>query len=176
MTDFGLLVFGWPEVWALLTSVGYGTVSAVIPVVNAEAYVVVSQVSAIAGTVPIAVGVGVGQTIGKLLLFLGVRRGRQFSLFRHQRAKARVETVGPVRTRVRFLIARLLAMVGDPRWGLPIVLVAAVLGFPPLYAVALLAGATKMRMGWFVLMVLVGRVTRFVLIATLGVGLGDFWH
>ena len=44
-------------------------------------------------------------------------------------------------------------------------LVAAILGFPPLYAVALLAGATKMKACWFGLMVLIGRITRFVLIA-----------
>ena len=36
-----------------------------------------SQVSAVAGAVPIAVGVGIGQTLGKLLLFLSVRRGQE---------------------------------------------------------------------------------------------------
>jgi membrane protein YqaA with SNARE-associated domain len=43
--------------------------------------------------------------------------------------------------------------------------VAAVVGIPPLYAVALLAGATKMRIGLFGLVVLVGRIGRFVLFA-----------
>jgi membrane protein YqaA with SNARE-associated domain len=46
------------------------------------------------------------------------------------------------------------------------VLLAAVVGLPPLYAVALLAGATKMRLGWFALFLLVGRGARFVLVAT----------
>ena len=58
-------------------------------------------------------------------------------------------------------MATLLDLVGQKRWGLPIVLLAAVVGFPPLYAVALLAGATEMRAIWFGLAVLVGRVTRF---------------
>ena len=44
-------------------------------------------------------------------------------------------------------------------------LLAAVTGLPPLYAVALLAGATKMRLGWFTVAVLVGRTARFVLVA-----------
>ena len=66
-------------------------------------------------------------------------------------------------------MAQLLAWSGQKRWGLPIVLLAAVVGIPPLYAVALLAGATKMSAVWFALVVLVGRVTRFVLLA-LGVG------
>ena len=61
-----MLDFGWPELIALLTSIGFGAVSAVVPVVNAEAYVIGSQVSAVAGPVPIAVGVGIGQMFGKL--------------------------------------------------------------------------------------------------------------
>jgi membrane protein YqaA with SNARE-associated domain len=162
-------VFGWPELWALLTSVGFGTVSAVVPVVNAEAYVVGSQVSAIAGAVPIAVGVGIGQTFGKLILFLSVRQGKNLPFIRHRRAAARRAAVGPFRARMRAVIARLLELVGQKRWGLPIVLLAAVVGLPPLYAVALLAGATTMRTLWFTLVVLVGRVARFVLLA-LGVG------
>ena len=161
-------VFGWPELVALLTSVGFGAVSAVIPVVNAEAYVVGSQVSAIAGAVPIAVGVGIGQTLGKLILFLSVRQGKKLPFVRHRRAEAH-GPVGPFRARVRAVIARLLELVGQKRWGLPIVLLAAVVGLPPLYAVALLAGATTMRVHWFALVVLVGRITRFVLLA-LGVG------
>jgi membrane protein YqaA with SNARE-associated domain len=161
-----VLDFGWPEVIALLTSVGFGVVSAVLPVVNAEAYVIGSQVTAVAGPVVIAVGVGIGQTFGKLLLFLGVRRGKEFRFVRHRREKARVRPVGPTRARFRVFMAKLLDLVGQKRWGLPIVLVAAIVGIPPLYAVALLAGATTMRALHFALTVLVGRVTRFVLLAT----------
>ena len=161
-----MLDFGWPELIALLTSVGFGVVSAVVPVVNAEAYVIGSQVSAIAGPVPIAVGVGIGQVFGKLLLFLGVRRGKEFRFVRHRRTQARAFPVGPTRARFRAIMAKLLDLVGQKRWGLPIVLLAAIVGIPPLYAVALLAGATTMRAIWFALVVLVGRVTRFVLLAT----------
>ena len=142
-----------------------------MPVVNAEAYVVTSQVTALAGAIPIAVGVGIGQTVGKLLLFLGVRRGREFAVFRRRRPKVRARPVGPTRARLRAVSARLLDLVGQPRWGLPIVLLAAVVGIPPLYAVALLAGATRMPVLGFALTVLVGRVARFVLVATGSVGL-----
>jgi membrane protein YqaA with SNARE-associated domain len=166
--------FGWPELVALLTSVGLGAVSAIIPVVNAEAYVVGSQVSAIAGPVLIAVGVGIGQTFGKLALFLSVRRGKELPFVRHRRAEARRRLVSPARARFRAIIARLLELVGRKRWGLPIVLLAAVVGVPPLYAVALLAGATTMRGVWFAGTVLVGRVTRFVLLA-LGIGGLQSW-
>ena len=163
------MTFGWPELVALLTSIGFGVVSAVLPVVNAEAYVIGSQVTAVAGPVLIAVGVGIGQTFGKLLLFLGVRRGKEFRFIRHRREEARARPVGPARARFRVIMARLLDLVGQERWGLPIVLLAAIVGIPPLYAVALLAGATTMRALSFALTVLVGRITRFVLLAT-GVG------
>ena len=73
-----------------------------------------------------------------------------------------------MRARLKAWTAWLLALVGDPRWGLPIVGVAAVIGLPPLYAVALLAGATKMRacgspLWWR------PAATRFVIVA-LGIG------
>lgn len=164
-----MLDFGWPELVALLTSVGFGVVSAILPLANAEAYVIGSQVSAVAGAVPVAVGVGIGQTFGKLALFLGVRQGRALPFLRHRRAEVRRRPVGRVRARLRTGVATLLELVGRKRWGLPIVLLAAVVGIPPLYAVALLAGATAMRIGWFASAVLVGRVGRFVLLA-LGVG------
>lgn len=160
-----MLSWGWSELMALLTSVGYGVISALVPVINAEAYVIVSQVSAVAGPVPIAVGVGIGQTIGKLLLFFGVRRGKESRFIRHRREDAADRPVGPARRRFRAIIAKLLDLIGQKRWGLPIVLLAAVVGIPPLYAVALLAGATTMRALWFGLVVLFGRVTRFVLVA-----------
>ncbi len=167
-------VIGWAEVAALFTSVGYGTLSAIFPPANAEAYVVASQVSALAGAVPVAVGVSLGQTLGKILLFLGVRRGRQSRVFRERRAVAVATPAGPLRRRVRSWIVTLLGLIGRKRWGLPIVALSAVLGFPPLYAVALLAGATRMRLHWFGLVVLAGRLVRFVLIA-LGVDSVALW-
>lgn len=157
--------WGWAELGELVTSFGYGILSALVPLANAESYVVVSRLSSIGHVVPVVAGVTLGQTLGKVLLFLGVRRGRQFPFVRHQRARLRSRPVGPTRRRLRRVLATLLRLVGEKRWGLPIVLLAAVVGFPPLYAVALLAGATRMRLGWFAAAVLVGRAVRFVLVA-----------
>lgn len=164
----------WGVLLAWLTSVAFGTVSAILPVVNAELYVSVSQVSAVAGVVPVAVGVGIGQTIGKCLLFYGVRRGRQFRFVREHREKVRTTPQGRVRQQLRQAIQVLLRLVGTKRWGLPITFLAAVVGIPPLYAVALLAGATTMKLRHFAPVVLVGRVTRFLLVAY-GVNLLPFW-
>jgi membrane protein YqaA with SNARE-associated domain len=165
----------WAELVALLTSIGFGTVSAVIPIVNAEAYVIASQMSAVMGPIPIAIGIAIGQTIGKLLLFFGVREGKELRFVKHRREIQKQRPVGPVRARFRVFMAKLLDLVGQERWGLPIVLVAAVVGFPPLYAVALLAGATTMKPVWFGLTVLVGRLCRFLLVASGFQGLHDWF-
>jgi membrane protein YqaA with SNARE-associated domain len=160
--------FGWPELLALLTSIGYGIASAVFPAANAETYVVAAPILAVAGTVSIAIAVGIGQSLGKLLLFLGVRHGRELPIIRRRRA-AVTGSAGPIRGRFQSSVAWLLRLVGKPRWGLPIVGVAAVTGIPPLYPVALFAGATKMRAIWFFLVVVSGRIARFVIVA-LGIG------
>jgi membrane protein YqaA with SNARE-associated domain len=167
--------FGWPELVALLTSIGFGVVSAIVPVVNAEAYVIASQMSAVAGPIPIAIGIAVGQTIGKLVLFFGVREGRELSFVKHRRELQKQRPIGPTRARLRAAVAKLLDLVGQKRWGLPIVLVAAIFGFPPLYAVALLAGATTMRPLWFGLTVFVGRLCRFLLVASGFQGVHDWF-
>jgi membrane protein YqaA with SNARE-associated domain len=156
---------GWGAIAAVLTSVGFGTLSALVPLANAEAYVFASQMSRTAGPFSVALGIAAGQTIGKVLLFYGVRRGREFKGVKRRRAVLRHQQVGPTRARVRVLMAGLLSLVGQKRWGLPITFVAAVVGIPPLYAVALLAGATRMRIGYFAAVVLVGRILRFVLVA-----------
>ena len=85
--------FGWAELVALLTSIGFGTVSAVIPIVNAEAYVIASQMSAVAGPIPIAIGIAIGQTVGKLLLFFGVRQGKELC---SSSIGVRPESTGPL--------------------------------------------------------------------------------
>ena len=164
----------WGVLLAWLTSVAFGVLSAILPVVNAEAYVVASQVAAVAGAIPIAVGIGVGQTIGKCLLFYGVRRGRQFRFVREHRDRLRAQPRGRVRQALYDGVQFLLRLVGTKRWGLPITFVAALVGIPPLYAVALLAGATKMKLRYFAPVVLVGRITRFLLVAY-GVNLLPFW-
>ena len=161
---------GWPEIVAFLTSIGFGALSAVFPLANAESYVIASQVSAVAGAVPIALGVGIGQTIGKLSLFVGVRSGKNSRFFHSHQQKVRSQPMSSGRRQFRAMMRRLLVLVGTKRWGLPIVFLAAVVGIPPLYAVALLAGATRMKIVLFALVVLVGRMARFVLFA-----LGVHW-
>lgn len=159
----------WQFILAVVTSIGYGVLSAIVPVVNAEAYVAASEISGLAVDLSVAIGVGIGQTIGKVCLFLGVRQGKESRFFRQRRERPATAPRGPIRTSFSRAMAFLLNLVGHKRWGLLITFAAALVGLPPLYAVALLAGGSSMKLLPFAIVVLIGRVGRFVAVA-LGVG------
>lgn len=72
--------------------------------------------------------------------------------------------------RNRDLSKRLLDAMSDSRWGVPVTLLSSFVGIPPLYGVAIIGGASRMRTVVFGLSVLAGRTARFVLLA-LGVSL-----
>lgn len=150
-----------------LVSICFGVASAVAPVANAEAYVIAAQAAGVGQALLVGLSIGIGQTIGKCALFLGVRHGRELPIFhRFRRTAGRP----PRLPRLARVVDRLLALVGS-RWGLPITLLAAVIGFPPLYAVSLIAGASQMPLPAFAVTVLIGRCLRFVLLG-LGIDAG----
>ncbi len=92
-------------------------------------------------------------------------RAGELPFVKARRDESLARPVSPNRLRWRAFVDRLLQLVGDPRWGLPITFLASFVGIPPLYAVALIAGATKMNGGWFTLVVFAGRLIRFVFLA-----------
>ncbi|GAA1636464.1 hypothetical protein GCM10009744_26910 [Kribbella alba] len=159
-------------VWQLALAVGFGIGSAVIPVMNAEAYVLGVGVSGALDPVVAAVGVSVGQTLGKVAMFLAVRYRPGYAAKKGKESK-------PVHLntrRGRFIqwnrdiSKRLLDALSDRRWGVPVTLLSSSVGIPPLYGVALIAGASRMGVVTFTLSVLTGRLARFITLA-LGVGL-----
>jgi len=159
-------------VWQLALAVGFGIGSAVIPILNAEAYVLGVGVSGALDPVVAAIGVSVGQTIGKIAMFLAVRYRPGYAAKKDKEPKpVNLET-----RRGRFIqwnrevSKRLLDALSDRRWGIPVTLLSSSVGIPPLYGVALIAGASRMGVVTFSLSVLVGRLARFITLA-LGVGL-----
>ncbi len=170
----------WLQAGAIALAFLWGLGSALIPVLNAEAYVIAGQAAASPSTgVFIAVAVAAGQTLGKIVLFLGARRGKEAaSRRRRKEPRPRREPrsrwgvwVASLRQRFAVMSTKLLELVGSPRWGIPTVALAASVGLPPMYAVALVAGASRMRTVTFVVVVWLGRTLRFVLIAK-GVSIG----
>jgi membrane protein YqaA with SNARE-associated domain len=159
-------------VWQLALAVGFGIGSAVIPVMNAEAYVLGVGVSGALDPVVAAVGVSVGQTLGKVVMFLAVRYRPAYAAKKGKESKP----VDLSTRRGRFIqwnrdiSKRLLDALSDRRWGVPVTLLSSAVGIPPLYGVALIAGASRMGVVTFTLSVLTGRLARFITLA-LGIGL-----
>jgi membrane protein YqaA with SNARE-associated domain len=157
----------WQPVIEFFVSVGYGVLSSLIPIFNSEIYIVASQVGGFTDEVTTAVGCAVGQTIGKVGIVLALRHGSRSRLvqrIRRRRERPR-KPAGRVRTKLRAWSDRLLELLGERRWGVPIVFISACVGLPPLYAVSLAVPATRMSVVPFGLAVLVGRMALFLAIA-----------
>jgi membrane protein YqaA with SNARE-associated domain len=159
-------------VWQLVLAVGFGVGSAIVPVMNAEAYVLGVGVSGALDPLTAAIGVSVGQTLGKVAMFYAVRYRPGY------RAK-KVKEPKPVNLGSRWgrfvqwnrqVSKRLLDALSDRRWGIPVTLLSSSVGIPPLYGVALIAGASRMGILTFSVSVLIGRSARFITLA-LGVSL-----
>ena len=130
-----------------------GVVSALLPIVSAEAYALLAAART-HGLLAVAVvfALAVGQTIGKLLLFGAARRG---SGRLHTRLCRRGEG------RAARWHDRVCSLMTRRRTGLPTVLASAAVGLPPLALVSLVAGASAQRRWEFGTVCLIGRVARF---------------
>ncbi len=161
------LSLGVMWVWQLVLAVGFGIGSAVIPFVNAEAYVLGVGVTNALNPIVAASGIAVGQTIGKVAMFLAVRYRPGYAARKTKEPKpVDLDTRwGRFVQRNRDLSKRLLDAMSDSRWGIPVTLLSAFVGVPPLYGVALIGGASRMKTVVFTLSVLIGRSARFILLA-----------
>lgn len=139
------------SVLALLVGAATGLASALVPLVNAEAYAVAAATRVGSAWVPLLVlALAAGQTAGKLVLFESARRGAGRLARRHGGG------------RWATLVADWLRR---DRTGVPVVLAAASLGLPPLAVVSLTAGAAGQRRWLFAVLCLAGRTARFAAIA-----------
>jgi membrane protein YqaA with SNARE-associated domain len=124
---------------------GFAFLSGVIPfVLNVELYLL--AVAALTGA-PAAAIVGLataGQTAAKLVLYL-VGKGALNLRWVKKSASSKAAD----------------AFAKRPGGGLGIVAVSSVIGFPPLYAVSLLAGTLRLPLAAFTAIIIVGRVIRF---------------
>lgn len=145
----------------LLTTFGYCIASALIPVINAEAYVagvgVVFHGAAIWGVAATAAG---GQMVGKIIYFLLGRRSLQWAWVRKKLAEPKRQAA----------LERWQTRIGDRLWMAGLVLFAsALLGVPPFLVLAVIAGQMRVPLPLFVVVGFAGRLGRFAAI----LGLAD---
>ncbi|MEU7777823.1 hypothetical protein ACIP95_13480 [Micromonospora parva] len=142
-----------------VVALGYGLASALVPVVNAEAYAVVAGHRG--GHALLAVlALALGQTVGKLLLFESARRGSG----RLARTLARRDESGRAAARTARWTAPIRRWLSRRRTALPTVLVSATVGVPPLAVVSLAAGTAGLRRWEFAVVCLSGRMLRFAVL------------
>ncbi len=152
------------EVAELVALLALGVGSALVPVINAEAVVVAAAATDAAWVAPVVL-IGLGQGVGKVAIFLGVRRGSRWAR-RFQRAG---ENPRRLRSRLGSRLVdvnqRMLGMLGRPVIGGAVVSASALVGFPPLLLVAVASGLSTVSVRVFSVCVICGRVLRFVIIA-----------
>jgi membrane protein YqaA with SNARE-associated domain len=137
--------------------IAVGVVSALLPLVNAEAYVLISVARTnLAMSMAVALALALGQTVGKLLLFEAARRGTG-------RLHARFARHGE--GRVERWRSRVCGLMTRRRTGLPTVLASAAVGLPPLALVSLVAGSSAQKRREFAAVCLLGRTARFAALA-----------
>lgn len=137
-----------------LTSLAVGTGSALLPLINAEAYVIAAATRLDhLQLIVVVLAVALGQTAGKLAYFEGGRRGAtRFEKYVHPTAPHR-------------WTARVTKLLTSTRSGIPLVLTSAVVGLPPLAVVSVSAGAAGQPRWHFALACALGRSVRFAAVA-----------
>ena len=81
--------------WQLLLAFGFGLAGSVLPLANAEAFIVASVATGVLGPVPVGVLLGAGQGVGKMLVFQGIRQGRRQLVRRRPRREPAPIRPGP---------------------------------------------------------------------------------
>ena len=134
----------------------FAIVSALLPLVNIEVYLAATANRLGVGeAVVVAVASAAGQTIGKLIWYLGGLKFTETRWLRHKLDR---------RNRRRILETWHARIEGRPFTSSAVMLLSAVVGIPPLLVLAILAGVVRMPLLIFVPTVLVGRSIRFWLI------------
>ncbi|MGB7448535.1 MAG: hypothetical protein WA892_05355 [Ornithinimicrobium sp.] len=131
-------------------------VSALVPLVNAEAYLVaVSLSSSRAGLWGLAFVGALGQTVGKVIWYEAARQSLSWGWVR-RRLETPKRQEALVRWRGRFA--------ERPWMPISVLFLSASVGLPPLLIIAVLAGQLHVSRVGFVVTVLVGRTLRFAAI------------
>ncbi len=140
------------ELLTTAVALAMGLGSALVSLLNAEAYAVLaaSRTAGPAGGVLLIVALALGQTLGKLVLVEAGRRARTPRFLRHGDRTARSR--------------RIAERLRERRAGMPLVLVSASVGVPPLAVVSVAAGIAGQPRRDFAVAALTGRLVRFAVI------------
>jgi len=139
----------WGEALAVF---GLAVASALIPLINIEAIIVLAASQGQVPTWLLVVGASVGQMVGKLLWYYGGREVDRFGFVARRMERPRAQaSMAKWRLRTE----------GRPWFCAGLLFVSAVTGFPPYAVLAVLAGALRVPIPVFLVTGLLGRAVRF---------------
>ena len=144
----------WRFWYEVLSSLGFGIASSLVPVLNSEIFIVGSLASGLLGPLEISIGLAIGHAIGKLVIFVGIRKGKDSRWFRHKEPKL-VEP-GSWRDKLRRWNVKAAHAVEHPKWGVAILMFSTITGVPPVYLTSIYAATTKMRTVPFMITMVIG--------------------
>ena len=121
----------------MLSAIGYGVLSSIVPVFHTEGFIIAGAATGVLGALPMSLGLAVGHSVGKQVMFQGVRQGKKLKWVQRQSEKA-PPPEGSWRARWREWGIRTAHVVEDPKWGYPLLLVSAISGTPPVYFLSLI--------------------------------------
>lgn len=156
--------------WIWLTF-GYSVVSALVPVVNAELYLVglMTRQPQLAWWL-VGLAAAAGQMVGKLVYYCAGRGTLQLPTRLRRRSER--QSAG----RWSRWLARFQRTCHDrPVWTIGVLLVSASIGLPPYLAIAVLAGVGRVPLPTFLVTGLVGRFARFGAIAASPALITTWW-
>lgn len=137
-------------VW--LTTLGVAVVSAVLPVINIELYLLAAaSLAPPAMAVPLVLAATIGQMVGKVVMYFAATGAVKLPGKRIQAALEGMNT----------------ALRDRPRSGGALVFASAAAGLPPFFVVTVAAGAARMNLVSFVVFGSLGRLVRFAVIVAL---------
>lgn len=150
----------------LLSALGFGVLSSIIPLFNSELYVGVVAAAARPQITMVAVlAMAVGTVAGKLVLFVLARGGSERLGVGKALQEDKPLPAGRFRLWLRQTSDLLMAWLADSRLGPLTILLAASVGIPPLFVVAVMAGVARQNILLFGLAVFFGRLARFAVVA-----------
>lgn len=144
------------------TALLVGAVSAVLPVTPVEPYVIAAVATTGASAWIVGTAAAVGQTAGKLLIFLTAR-----GVLRSAWLQQRLAPSAPRRSgRIRRWTTAALRRLDHPRQAGPILFASALTGLPPLLVTSVYAARTSMSAAVFGVTCLCGRAIRLSVLAS----------
>lgn len=149
--------------WQLLLALGYGVLGSILPVFNAEAFIIAALATQQIGPIEMGVFLGLGYAVGKMIIFQAIRQGRRLPLPRRG-DPANLPPPGKWRKRWARLVSWGIRLVEHPRWGPLGYFTAASVSLPPSYATAILAPATRANFALFSVFTSLGFILRYVVI------------